>query len=138
MNGYLGYNQIYIAEEDVSKIAFQCPGALGTYKWMVMPFGLKNTGATYQRAINSIFHEFFRKFMEIYIDDVVVKFDTKQMHLKHLKKVFDRMRKHHLRMNPLKCDFGMFAGNFLGFLVQKKGIKVDKNKTKANLETTFQ
>ena len=48
LDGYSGYNQIFIAEEDVSKTTFQCPGAIGTYEWIVMPFGLKNTGATYQ------------------------------------------------------------------------------------------
>ena len=47
LDGYSGYNQIFIAEEDVSKTAFRCPGALGTYEWVVMPFGLKNAGATY-------------------------------------------------------------------------------------------
>ena len=46
LDGYSGYNQIFIAEEDVSKTSFHCPGALGTYEWVVMPFGLKNAGAT--------------------------------------------------------------------------------------------
>jgi len=49
LDGYSGYNQIFIIEEDVSKTAFRCPGALGCYEWLVMPFGLKNDGATYQR-----------------------------------------------------------------------------------------
>jgi len=70
---YSGYNQIYIAEEDVSKTTFRCPGALGCYKWIMMPFGLKNDGVCYQRAMNFIFHDFIRKFMQVYIDDIVVK-----------------------------------------------------------------
>ena len=52
---YSGYNQIYITKNDISKTTFRCPGALGTYKWIVMPFGLKNVGATYQKALNLIF-----------------------------------------------------------------------------------
>ena len=52
MDGHLGYNQIYIFEEDVPKMAFRCLGAIGTYKWVIMPFGLKNAGETYQRAMN--------------------------------------------------------------------------------------
>ena len=63
LDGYSGYNQIFITEEDVPKTAFCCPGALGTYEWVVMPFGLKNAGATYQRAIKSIFHDFIETFM---------------------------------------------------------------------------
>ena len=57
MDSHLGYNQIYIAEEDVPKTAFQCPRAIGTFAWVVISFGLKNVGATYQRAMNLIFHD---------------------------------------------------------------------------------
>ncbi|XP_059669124.1 uncharacterized protein LOC132314258 [Cornus florida] len=131
MDGHSGYNQIYLAEEDVHKTAFRCPGSIGTFEWIVMPFGLKNAGATYQRAMNSIFHDMIGRFMEIYIDDVVVKSSAKRQHLEHLKRAFERMRIHKLKMNPLKCAFGVSAGNFLGFLVHKRGIKVDQNKVKA-------
>ena len=79
-----------------------------------MPFGLKNAGATYQRAMNSIFYDMIEKWMEVYIDDVVVK-STFDEHLDFLKKSFKRMRSHQLKMNPLKCVFGVFVGNFLGF-----------------------
>ena len=68
MDGYLGYNQIYLAEEDIHTIAFHCPRSIGIFKWVVMPFRLKNADATYQRAMNLI-----GKNMEVYIDDVVVK-----------------------------------------------------------------
>ena len=54
MDGFSRYNQILIAVDDISKTAFRCPGSLGTFEWLVMPFGLKNVGATYQRAMNSI------------------------------------------------------------------------------------
>ena len=57
MDGNAGYNQFFMAEEDVPKTAFRCPGAIGLYEWVVMTFGLKNTGATYQRAMNYIFHK---------------------------------------------------------------------------------
>uniref|UniRef100_A0A2N9IAB2 Reverse transcriptase domain-containing protein n=1 Tax=Fagus sylvatica TaxID=28930 RepID=A0A2N9IAB2_FAGSY len=65
MDGHSGYNQIFIAEEDVHKTAFRCPGSIGTFEWIVMPFGLKNAGATYQRAIN-----FSKLIYEVYIDDL--------------------------------------------------------------------
>jgi len=85
LDGYSGYNQIFIVEEDASKTAFRCPGALGCYEWLVMPFGLKNASATYQRAMNSMFHDFIEKFMQVYIDDIVVKSSLEDDHLNHLR-----------------------------------------------------
>nr|KYP76636.1 Retrovirus-related Pol polyprotein from transposon gypsy [Cajanus cajan] len=128
LDGYFGYNQIYIAKNDVSKTAFRSPGSLGTYKWVVMPFGLKNAGATYQRAMNLIFHDLIGKFMQVYIDDIVIRSKRKVDHIQHLKLSFERMRKHGLKMNPLKCAFGVSVRDFLGFVVHQKGIEVDKNK----------
>ncbi|CAL9021053.1 unnamed protein product, partial [Prunus brigantina] len=84
MDGHAGYNQIFIAEEDIHKTAFRCPGAIGTYEWVVMPFGLKNAGATYQRAMNLIFHDLIGRTIEVYIDDVVVKSPSKADHPGHL------------------------------------------------------
>jgi len=55
MDGNAGYNQIFMAEEDIHKTSFRCLGALGLYEWVVMTFGLKNAGATYQRAMNIFF-----------------------------------------------------------------------------------
>ena len=84
LDGYSGYNQFFIAEEDVSKTAFRCPGALGCHEWLVMLFGLRNFCAIYQRAMNSMFHDFMGKFMKIYIDDIVVKSSSEDEHLNHL------------------------------------------------------
>ncbi|GKV21983.1 hypothetical protein SLEP1_g31893 [Rubroshorea leprosula] len=134
MDGHSGYNQIFIADADVPKTAFQCPGAVGTFEWVVMPFGLKNAGATYQRAMNAIFHDMIGKFMEIYIDDVVVKSHGEADHLVHLRKAFERMRQHGLKMNPLKCAFEVSTGNFLGYLVHERGLEVDKNKARVVIE----
>ena len=73
MDGNAGYNQIFMAPEDVNKTAFRVPGAVGLFEYLVMTFGLKNAGATYQRAMNYIFHDLIGRLVEIYIDDVVVK-----------------------------------------------------------------
>ncbi|KAM1473746.1 hypothetical protein ACFX2I_029844 [Malus domestica] len=131
MDGHAGYNQIFIAEADVHKTAFRCPGALGTYEWVVMPFGLKNAGAIYQRAMNTIFHDLIGTIVEVYIDDVVIKSKQQRTYLDDLRQAFLRMRQHNLKMNPAKCAFGVSAGNFLGFLVHHRGIEVDKNKARA-------
>ena len=99
-----------------------------------MPFGLKNAGATYQRAMNLIFHDVIGKSIEVYIDDVVVKSKRRNDHIAHLRQGFDRLRKHRLKLNPMKCAFGVRGGNFLGFLVHQKGVEIDENKAKAILQ----
>jgi hypothetical protein len=115
MDGNAGYNQIFMAKDDISKTAFRCPGHVGLYEWIVMTFGLKNASATYQRAMNYIFHELIGKIVEIYIDDVVVKSKSYKEHLANLRKTLECTRKHGLKMNPNKCAFGVLAGLFMGF-----------------------
>jgi hypothetical protein len=127
----VGYNQIFMAIEDISKIAFRCPGHIGLFEWIVMTFGLKNAGATYQRAMNYIFHELIGKIVEIYIDDVVIKSLNHDSHLKDVKQTLEWTRKHGLKMNPNKCAFGVSVGEFLGFLVHEGGIEVGKKSMKA-------
>ncbi|CAN6570975.1 unnamed protein product [Malus baccata var. baccata] len=100
-----------------------------------MPFGLKNAGATYQRAMNAIFHDLIGHNMEVYIDDIVVKSKTEEQHLIDLRHTLTRMMIHKLKMNPKKCAFGVRSGNFLGFLVHQRGVEVDKNKARAIMES---
>ncbi|KAK1684918.1 hypothetical protein QYE76_045766 [Lolium multiflorum] len=121
MDGNAGYNQIFMAPED--KTAFRVPGSVGLFEYVVMTFGLKNAGATYQRAMNYIFHDLIGKLVEIYIDDVVVKSVSVEGHLEDLRRILDRTRKFGLRMNPKKCA-GVTAGQFLGFLVHERGIEI--------------
>ena len=66
--------------------------------------------------------------MKVYIDDIVVKSKRANEHVNHLKKSFERMKHHQLKLNPLKCAFGVLVGNFLGFQVHQRGIEVDHNK----------
>ncbi|KAI5348037.1 hypothetical protein L3X38_000924 [Prunus dulcis] len=134
MDGNAGYNQIMMAEQDIHKTAFMCPGHIGAFEYTVMPFGLRNAGATYQRAMNSIFHDMIGHSLEVYIDDVVIKSPEEGNHISSLRNAFLRMRQHKLKMNPKKCVFGVQAGNFLGFLVHQRGIEVDKNKAKSIME----
>jgi hypothetical protein len=73
LDGNAGYNQIFMAKEEVRKTTFHCSGYIGLFKWVVMTFGSKNAGAMYERAMNLIFHNLLGVLMEVYIDDVVVK-----------------------------------------------------------------
>ena len=126
MDGNAGYNQIFMVEEDIPKTAFRCPGHVRLFEWIVMTFGFKNAGATYQRAMNFIFHEFIGKLVEICIDDVVVKSGDFIKHLADLQKVLECTRKHDFKMNPNKCAVGVSAGQFLGFMVHQRGIEISR------------
>ncbi|KAA0050119.1 uncharacterized protein E6C27_scaffold675G001360 [Cucumis melo var. makuwa] len=129
MDGSSEYNQIRMALHDKEKIAFRTPKGIYCYK--VMPFRLKNAGATYQRTMQRIFDDMLHKHVECYVDDLVVKSKKKCDHLKDLKLLLDRLRKYQLRMNPLKCAFGVTSRKFLGFIVRHRGIEVDHSKIDA-------
>ncbi|KAM2564753.1 hypothetical protein TB2_013013 [Malus domestica] len=96
-----------------------------------MPFGLKNAGATYQRAMQKIFNDMLHKNVECYVDNVVVKTKKRTDHLKDLRVVFERLRKYNLKMNPLKCAFDVTSGKFIGFIVKHRGIELDQSNIKA-------
>jgi hypothetical protein len=129
LNVNAGYNQIFMAKEDMSNTAFICHGFVGLFEWVVMTFGLKNAGATYQRAMNLI-----GVIMEVYIDDIVIKSAAHKSHLANLRLAFERMRRYGLKMNPLKCAFGVSAGKFLGFIIHDKGIEIDPKRIEKSRE----
>jgi hypothetical protein len=114
-----------MAKEDASKTTFICLGFIGLFEWVVMIFGLKNAGATYQGDTNLIFHEMLGNTVEVYIDDILVKSTEFSSHLADLRKAFDKMRRYGLKMNPRKCAFGVSAGKFLGFVIHEHGIEID-------------
>jgi site-specific recombinase XerC len=90
-----------------------------------MTFGLKNAGATNQRAMNLISHDLLGIVVEVYIDDIVVKLARLDDHLADLRLMFERMQKYGLKMNTLKCAFSVSARKFLGFIMHEAGIEVD-------------
>jgi hypothetical protein len=112
LDGNAGYNQIFMVEEDMSKMSFCCPSFISLFEWVVMTFGFKNVGATYQRAMNLIFPDLLGIILEIYIDDVVVKSDNMDNHLANLRLALEGLRWYGLKMNPLKCAFSVSAGKF--------------------------
>ena len=95
-----------------------------------MPFGLKNAGATYQRAATSLFHDMMHKEVEVYVDDMMVKSETREGHFEALDKFLARLEKYNLRLNPKKCVFGVTSGKLLGHIVSERGIEVDPDKIK--------
>ncbi|XP_056169085.1 uncharacterized protein LOC130138612 [Syzygium oleosum] len=129
MDGFSGYNQIRMKEEDKSKTSFITPW--GTFCYKVMPFGLKNAGATYQRAMVTLFHDMMHKEVEVYVDDMIAKSKHGEDHIEVLRKLFDRLRRFKLRLNPAKCMFGAKSRKLLGFMVSSRGIEIDPSKVKA-------
>src|ERR1043165_6342068 len=97
LDAYSGYNQIPMAMADKSCTALMT--ASDNYYYNVMPFGLKNVGATYQRMMNKVFWSEIGDMLEVYMDDMIVKSHNEHDHASHLKKIFDQARKHRMRFN---------------------------------------
>jgi hypothetical protein len=123
--GNAGYNQFFMAEEDMYKTTFRCPSFVGLFEWVVMAFVLKNAGATYQWAMNLISHELLDIVVEVYIDDIIVKSASLDSHLADLRLAFEKMHQYGLQMKPLICAFGVSADKFLDFIIHKHGIEID-------------
>ncbi|XP_070039291.1 uncharacterized protein [Nicotiana tomentosiformis] len=132
MDGSSSYNEIRMAPKDKELTAFLTPK--GIYYYKVMPFGLKNVGATYQRDMQNKFYDLLDKNVECYVDDLVVKSRKRSDHLKDLRMVFEFLWRYQARMNPLKCSFGVTSGKSLGFIIQHRGIEIDQAKVDAILK----
>ena len=133
LDAFSGYHQIPMTPGDEEKIAFITPHELYCYK--IMPFGLKNVDATYQRLMTKIFKPLVGRTVEVYIDDIVVKSKTREDHVHHLQEVFHLLRRYDMKLNPSKCAFGVSVGKFLGFMVTQRGIEVSPDQIKAVMET---
>ena len=105
--------------------------SIRNYHYKVMPFGLKNAGATYQRMMTRMFEPQLEKNIDIYIDDMMVKRKAESEHVNDLGNIFDILRKHKLRLNASKCSFGVGSRNFLGYMVTHRGIEVNLDQIKA-------
>lgn len=123
MDAFSGYNQIKMAEEDQENTTFITNRVVFAYK--VLPFGLLNAGATFQKTMDTIFFPQIGRNMQIYVDDMIVKFLKIQDHIDDLIETFDRIRANQLRPNPSKCAFGLSGGKFLGFLLTTRGLGRD-------------
>ncbi|XP_059461825.1 uncharacterized protein LOC132190804 [Corylus avellana] len=132
MNAFSGYNQIYMHPEDREKTAFITDRGLYCYK--VMPFGLKNARATYQRLVNKMFQDQIGRSMEVYVDDMLVKSVLPQDHVLDLQETFTTLKKYGMKLNPSKCAFGVSSEKFLGYMVSSRGIEANPEKIQAVLD----
>ena len=132
IEAFSGYSQILMHPDDREKIVFITDR--GTYCYKVMPFGLKNAGATYQRLVNKMFAERLGVTMEVYIDDMLVKSKMAADHIDHLKDCFLVLNKYDMKLNPTKWTFGVTSGEFLGYTVTQWGIEANPKQISAILD----
>jgi hypothetical protein len=126
LDTYSRYNQIKLKKEDKEKIAFIMP--YGIFCYQVMPFGLKNTGATYQRMMQNCLGSQIGRNIQVYIDDIVITTRKEESLISDLKETFDNLDRYKLKLNPTKCSFGVLVGQLLGFLVSARGIEANSEK----------
>ncbi|XP_024015214.1 uncharacterized protein LOC112088924 [Eutrema salsugineum] len=132
MDAFSGYNQILMHPEDREKTSFITDRGIYCYK--VMPFGLKNAGATYQRFVNRMFASQLGRTMEVYIDDMLVKSLLAKDHVRHLQTCFEILDQYGMKLNPTNCTFGVTSGEFLGYIVTRRGIEANPKQITAILE----
>ena len=126
MNAYSGYNQIpmHILDQEHTSLII----SRGLYCYKVMPFGHKNAGVTYQRLVTMMFKEHINKKIEVYVDDMLVKSKIFYDHVSHLADTFNILKTYRIKLNSLKCAFGIASKKFIGFMVNQKGIKANLEK----------
>jgi hypothetical protein len=132
MDAFFGYNQIYMQSKDREKTAFVIDR--GLYCYRVMPFGLKNVGATYQRLVNKMFRDQIGRNMEVYVDDVLFKSVLPLDHQHDLHETFETLRQYRMKLNPAKCTFGVSFGKFLSYMVSNRGIEANPDKIQVVLD----
>ena len=132
MDAYSGYNQIPMHVPDQEHTSFITDRDLYCYK--VMPFRLKNASETYQRLVNMMFKEQINKMIEVYVDDMLVKSKSASDHVAHVADTFNILRKYRMKLNPLKCSFGVASRKFLRFMVNQRGIEANPEKIQALID----
>ena len=132
MDAFSGYNQIRMDEADQEKTSFVTSQSLFCYE--VMPFGLKNTRATYQQLVNHMFCPQIGRNVEVYMDDMLVKSLDEGKHLDDMQETFNTLRRYSMKLNPSKRVFGVTSGKFLRFMVSHRGIEANPEKIKEILD----
>lgn len=132
LDAYAGYNQIKMNSDDEEHTNFVTSRGMQCYS--IMPFGLKNAGATFWRLVTTMFKDQLGDFMEVYIDDLIIKSLRKESHIGHMRTIFNILRQYMLKLNPEKCVWAVSIDLFLDHIVNKDGISVNPDQIRAVME----
>jgi hypothetical protein len=124
-----GYHQVRMHPEDMHKMAFRTHD--GLYEFLVMAFGLCNAPATFQALMNDVFQPFLRCFVLVFFDDILIYSKTWADHLRHLRAVLDKLRRHQLFVKRNKCSFATSSVAYLGHVISTAGVAMDPAKVQA-------
>lgn len=132
---FSGYWQIKMRDEDIHKTAFICE--FGHFEFVRMPFGLCNAPASFQKLMDKVLAPYLRKFVLVYLDDIVIFSKTFQEHLEHIQSIFEILRKSGLKIKTKKCEFAKKELVYLGHIISINGIRPNPKKTEcvANFPT---
>lgn len=135
MDAFSMYNQIPVDPKDEEKTTFMVE--VGNHFYGVMPFILKNASATYQRMMNEVFKDEIRDMLKVCMDDMIFKYREEPDHMSHLNVVFTKVRKYKMDLNLENSTFRVKAAKFVGFYLNEKGIEVNPENFKVEVDMEF-
>ena len=129
LDGFYGYNQVLVPNQDHLKMTFQTKW--GTYAYDKMPFILINVGEMFQQAMDIAFRGLINKSIVVYLDDITVYSKKEEDHVPHLKDIFEQCRRYEVSLNLKKSIFSIEEGTLLGFVISPYGITIDHGRIEA-------